>query len=187
MAHLVEGGRHLRRCIMEDKLTLAFAQRVWTKLEDEDFRTDLERSLARLCTIRGLERGQFHDFNYTLYVYCAQWAGEFDQFRASLKTWMIMQARALIINIVRDRGWACRTFGWEEVTESDMYRRQSRGDSDGEPGIEMTMDRLLFTTETPEDILIRRENAIARKVIAKQVMIYAEFLDEKEKCCLDLL
>src|SRR3989304_2709179 len=100
MDRLVENGRHLRRCIMEDKLTLAFAQRVWTNLEDEDFRTDLERSLARLCIVRGLSRDKFHDFNYTLYVYCAQKAGEFPQPRAPSGARTTSQPRALIINIV---------------------------------------------------------------------------------------
>lgn len=162
-----------------DSLTLSYAKRVWVPLEDEHFRTDLERSLAKLCYVRGLPREWFGDFNHTVYSWCAARAGEFDPKRASLKTWMILQARRIVISMVRDRGWASRTFGWEDVPECDLHRTDN-----GDP---ITLDMLVTTTVTPESLLISTQNEVARKVINRQVMAYAEMLNEQEKICLDLL
>lgn len=167
-----------------DRLTLAYAQRVWGPLSDDNFRKDLERSLAKLCYVRGMNRDSFHDFNHTLYEYCAKRAGEFDDTRASLKTWMILQARRLIIDIVRDHGWASRVFGWDDVTESDLVLKRTE---DYNEKIGLTLDMLAVTDETPEDELIEQENEIARRVINREVRTYAEMLDDKEKACLDLL
>lgn len=162
-----------------DPLTLSYAQRVWIPLQDTSFKADLDRSLAKLCYVRGLPREWFQDFNQTVYSWCASRAGEFDPERASLKTWMILQARRIVISMVRDRGWASRTFGWEDVPECDLRRTK-----DGDP---VTLDMIIATSETPETILISKENEIARRVINKQVIAYAELLNKREKCCLDLL
>jgi hypothetical protein len=166
-----------------DPLTLSYAQRVWIPLQDEHFKKDLERSLAKLCYVRGLPREWFEDFNHTVYSWCASRAGEFDPERASLKTWMILQARRIVISMVRDGGWASRTFGWEDVPECDLRRTK-----DGDP---VTLDMMVTTSVTPESLLVskerEKENEIARRVINRQVMAYAEMLDEKEKTCLDLL
>lgn len=162
-----------------DPLTLSYAQRVWMPLQDDAFKKDLDRSLAKLCYVRGLPTEWFQDFNQTVYSWCASRVGEFDPERASLKTWMILQARRIVISMVRDRGWASRTFGWEDVPECDLRRTK-----DGDP---VTLDMIITTTETPESLLVSKENEIARKVINRQVMAYAEMLTEQEKTCLDLL
>lgn len=162
-----------------DSLTLSYAQRVWIPLQETAFKNNLDTSLHKLFYVRGIPRDRFGDLAADVYVWCAGRAGEFDPERASLKTWMILQAIRLIASI-RDGAWMEKRLGWNDVPECD-FRRSYDGDT------YLTLDMLISAEETPETILIAKENETARRVINRQVTIYAEMLTKKERQCLDLL